>query len=162
MPNISYPGPTPVNTTTGLISDPGNMQPSLNDCLPYQCGMDPSNSNARFWCAFWGRSGNLPCTSPSCAPWMKQIAMPGCGDTPAPPPFQAPPTNYPKVNPTLPPASKALSPQTLLKPLPQIVSPPRNELPTQMCSGFTGWVGSNPLLAAAALVGLYFAMKGGR
>lgn len=162
MPNISYPGPTPVNTTTGLISDPGNMQPSLNDCLPYQCGIDPSNSNARFWCAYWGRSGNLPCTNPECAPWIKQIPFPGCGETPAPPPFQAPVTNYPKVDPIAPPASKSLSPQTLLRPLPQIVPTPQKELPTQMCGGFTGWVGSNPLLAAAVLVGVYFVMKGGK
>lgn len=160
MPNISYPGPVPVNTTTGLISDPGNMQPSLNDCLPYQCGIDPTNANARFWCAYWGRSGSLPCTQPQCAPWMSQIPSPGCGETPAPPPFQAPPSNYPKVS-TAPPASRALSPQTLLKPLPQIVSQP-SEPPVQMCGGFTGWVGGNPVLAAAVLVGLYFAVRGGR
>jgi hypothetical protein len=155
---MPYYGPAVVTTTSGVIADPANTPASLNDCLPYQCGLDPSNQGARQWCAFWGRSGNQPCTSPECLPWIRQIAMPGCGDTPAPPPFQPTVTNYPKIS-TASAASRALSPQSILRPLPQIVPSPTPEKPQVMCGGFTGWVNGNPVMAVAALVGLYFMVK---
>jgi hypothetical protein len=53
-----------------------------------------------------------------------------------------------------------LSPANLLEAMPSMVTGIGNEASQVMCSGFTGWVASNPMLAAAALVGLFFVMRG--
>lgn len=53
-----------------------------------------------------------------------------------------------------------LSPASLLNSLPKVVSGSIDESQQTMCDGLTGWVANNPMLAAAALVGLYFAMRG--
>jgi hypothetical protein len=53
-----------------------------------------------------------------------------------------------------------LSPASLLATMPNVVTG-QSGTETTMCDGLTGWVASNPILAAAALAALYFAFQGG-
>jgi hypothetical protein len=74
------------------IADPANTPPTPAQCLPYQCGADPSNQAARYWCSYYGRASTRPpCTDPSCAPWKPSYC------TAAPPPSAPAPVPAPTV-----------------------------------------------------------------
>lgn len=163
---MPYLGPSPVVTESGLIADPGNTPATRGDCLPYACFADGGqNTGARAWCSFWGFMDSYNCHNPACQPYLSQIpASGGCrAIAPQPPAFPVTPPIY-VLNPTAPQpprTSQVLSPQSLLRPLPQIVPQPsmnRSDVPS--CGGVTGWVNGNPMMAGLALVGLYFLMRG--
>lgn len=162
---MPYLGPSPVTTTTGIIADPANTPATRADCLPYACFADGgSNTGARAWCAYYGFMDSYNCQNPACAPYRSQIQTPGCGGSaPAPAPFPSVPPVYmtPQIA-SQSPDSRTLSPSSLLRPLPQIVPQPRTPAPQHMCGGPTGWIGQNPLLAVAGLVGLYLLLGGGK
>ena len=72
-----------------VINDPANTVPTPAQCLPYQCGADPSNQAARYWCSYYGRATTRPpCWDPSCAPWKPTctppLALPIAAPTAAP------------------------------------------------------------------------------
>lgn len=81
-----------------VINDPANTPPTPAQCLPYQCGADPSNQAARYWCSYYGQATTLPpCTDPRCAPWKPgycTLAAVAAAPPPPPPPA-APPAVYP-------------------------------------------------------------------
>ena len=79
-----------------VISDPANTTPTPAQCLPYQCGADPSNQAARYWCSYYGQaSSRPPCSDPSCAPWKPAYCSAPPPAPPPPPPAVAPPPVYP-------------------------------------------------------------------
>ena len=71
-----YTGPTPVYDYNGVLVDP-NVAATAAQCLPFQCGAQPSNLAARMWCAFWGQaSAKSACTDPACAPYRPSYCTP--------------------------------------------------------------------------------------
>lgn len=75
-----------------VINDPANTVPTPAQCLPYQCGADPSNQAARYWCSYYGQATTLPpCTDPRCAPWKPSYCTtaPAAAGAVAPPPAAA-------------------------------------------------------------------------
>lgn len=77
-----YSGPTPVYDYHGNLVDP-NTPATAADCLPFACGAQASNLNARLWCAFWGQARALsPCTDPSCAPFRPNYCTPAASSAP--------------------------------------------------------------------------------
>lgn len=154
----NYPGPVPVTLLTGEnIADPGTTQATEADCLPYQCGEDPENTAALFWCAFWGQSRARACTDPACGPYQQACV------------FQAPaakatmnaavtPAVQAAVQSTAPSYAPArLTPQNIVQAMPDItlaLAP----VPVQSCDAWlevNGWISDNPLLAAAILAGTF-------
>lgn len=147
----AYPFPlTPFTTLTGRhVSDPGSEQATWEDCLPYMCGANPTESLPRMWCSFWGRSGARACVDNQCAPWRSMI--PACSlPTPLPTPEQP--------RPTPPPPIPTLTPQNIIQPLPDIAQPLEPVvLAVPDCSLWcviNGAIAENPALAVAALAGL--------
>ena len=71
-----YSGPTPVYDYNGVLVDP-NVAATAAQCLPFQCGAQPSNLAARMWCAFWGQSAaKSGCTDPACSPYRPSYCTP--------------------------------------------------------------------------------------
>lgn len=74
-----------------VVSDPGNTPASASTCLPFQCGADPSNSAARYWCAYWGFSqGPAPCDAGCAAYAPSYCSAPPAAPAPAAPAPAAP------------------------------------------------------------------------
>jgi hypothetical protein len=57
------------------------------------------------------------------------------------------------------PDTSLFSPQSLLRPLPQIVPTPIGDIPPA-CNSFAGWVSANPMLAVGVLAIGYFLLSG--
>jgi hypothetical protein len=151
----AYPFPPQSFTLiSGRQIDPTVDTPGPDDCTPYQCGADPTNQAARMWCSYNGRVGARVCTDPSCAPYRDQIAA--CTlPAPAPPPSIFTPAPQPPVIPTLTPAN-------IVQPLPDItqtLQPRPVQVPdcSLWCS-INGAIADYPLIAAALLAGLAFAV----
>lgn len=91
-----------------MISDPATQLPTREDCVPYMCGADPGNQQARLWCAQHGFVGALTCTDPQCQPYRS--AIPAC--------------TLPQVYGAAlaPPQIVTLTPQNIVQPLPDITS----------------------------------------
>jgi len=126
------PFPGPVTLANGaVIMDPAGTPASGDDCLPLiEGGGGPENESARYWCAFWGRSGNRPKAMTAVMPSMTNTALVT--------------TLSPKPD---------FGPQDLVKPMPSIVNTAPVGEPVPVCDGFTAWVAGNPLLAAGLLAG---------
>lgn len=88
---LGYSGPTPVVDYYGNARDP-NQAPTLADCIPFQCGAQPSNVNAMIWCSSYGMAQSRPsCTDSACAPFKPAWCPSGAAvSAPAPPPVSAP------------------------------------------------------------------------
>jgi hypothetical protein len=91
----SYNGPVPIYDYYGQLRD-GNTAPSAADCLPFQCGMQTGNMAARYWCAYYGRSGNISgCTDSRCANFRPTYCAPAAAAAK----IVAPPTTAPPPSP---------------------------------------------------------------
>ena len=110
-----YPFPNmPFTLVDGtLITDPGSTPATADDCIPYQCGVAPSNMAARQWCSWYGHVGARVCMDPSCAPYRDQLQ--GC-TLPLPPAASPPP---PAIAPENIPV---LTPANIVQPLPNITA----------------------------------------
>jgi hypothetical protein len=59
----------------GRVVDP-TVPATDADCLPFRCGAQTGNTNAHFWCAYWGRAGNFSgCTDPRCVPFKPSYCV---------------------------------------------------------------------------------------
>jgi hypothetical protein len=113
------------------ITDPMNQPATAAECLPYQCGDDPTNTAAIQWCSFWGQSGNITCGNPA------QIVQP----EPSAPPI---------IQPSLP----VLTPANVTQPLPDITAAvaPNPIVPDEsLWCAINSAIAENPLLAVLAL-----------
>lgn len=149
-----YPFPTASFTLlNGRVIDPtvdtpapGSFATGSPDCVPYQCGADPSNQAARMWCSYNGQVGSRPCTDPACAPFLSQI--PAC--------------TLPQIPATPAPVIPTLTPANIVQPLPDIT---QTLMPQPMtvpdCSLWcvlNGAIAANPLVATIVLAGVAFAI----
>ena len=147
---MSYNGASSITLIDGtVISDPANTQATSAQCLPFMCGADPNNSDARYWCAFWGQYGALVgCVDSRCAAFKSQI--PGC-DIVAPT-IEIP--NPPQV--ALVPAN--LTTANIVQPLPSITQANHPvTLPSQDDSCFcqlNQMINDNPVVSLLVLAGV--------
>jgi len=125
------------------------MTPSLQNCIPYQCGYDPFNLSAKYACSAAGFAGVRSCLDPACQPW--------CPNTQAAPGVKAIAQKF-----YFPPT---LTPQDLVRPVPAITEAlrPINVTPQGGWCGLNQAISDNPLIAAGVLaIAFVFLVKGGR
>lgn len=153
------------------------MSVDVSLCEQIRCGaitQSMAGNDLLLACAEAGYTGSYSCGFPQCAPYMDEMIAngtcpPAYPMAPAPTPIYVPsnPALMPSATNTCPPSitgvastgnPNCLSPTTLLQPLPQIVPPPPIQQTTQICSTFTAWVSTNPILAVGLLVVGYFIM----
>ena len=160
----TYPFPSPVTLFDGrVITDPEHTEPTREDCIPYMCGADPANQNARMYCSWHGRSGAMPgCTDPECAPYKS--AIPYC-TLPVATPAPAASIFTPPVPPP-PPPPLTLTPANIVQPLPDITRTLAAQPATVECSLWSqlnGAIANHPGVALAILAGAtYLVWKGNR
>lgn len=133
----------------------GDLQftPSPESCLPYICGADPGNVANRYACAIAGFAGAKSCSDPDCAPYCPNPSL-----TPYLTPAQqpAPTPAAPAIQ------SITLTPYNITQPFPDIT---RTLQPVIVAPPCTAWgdlnaaIDSSPLLAAGALLGLWFLLR---
>jgi hypothetical protein len=137
----------PISLVDGsIISDPMGTQATAAQCLPYQCGADPTNNAARAWCTYWGQVGAFACADVQCDP-VRSLLGPWC-----PSPALAAPAPQ-TANPSLP----MLTPQNITQPLPDITAATApTPVTTPSCSFWcvlNQAIDDNPLIAAFVLAG---------
>ena len=125
-----------------------NFTPSMQNCIPYQCGYDPFNLANKYACSAAGYAGVLSCNSSQCADW--------CPNSNAAPAVAT--------------AAKAigfpakLTPQNLVRPVPDITEALRPVTVAQA----TGWCGLNqsisdhPMVAVGILAGAFLLLRRSR
>lgn len=132
-------------------------QLTLNDCIPYQCGFDPSNMAMRYACSTAGFPGSRTCYDPLCKNY--------CGPATAQPAVPNPvlPVNVPALVPIPQPVPQpVLRPSSIVTALPDITRPLAPvRVPDCTCwEKLNGWIHDNPVLAVAALGGAFlFVMR---
>jgi hypothetical protein len=129
-----------------FIANPMSTPATAAQCLPYQCGADPTNNAARAWCSFWGQVGAFACADEQCDP-VRSLLTEWC-----PSPTLAAPAPV-SANPTLP----MLTPQNITQPLPDITAATApTPVATPSCSFWcvlNQAIDDNPLIAVAILAG---------
>jgi hypothetical protein len=154
-----YAGTSEITLYDGtVISDPATTQATQAQCLPFECGVDPTNSDVRYWCGFWGQIQTPACEDPQCAPYRAQV--PGCNVVASTPQIPNPP--QPAVAPVM------LTPQSIVQPMPNITQA-NAPVPLPVSDGscwcqLNQWIDQNPILAGLILVGFGLAVlpRGGR
>lgn len=147
-----YLGASQVTLYDGtVITNPGSTPATSEQCLPFECGADPGNSDVRYWCEFWNQVQTPSCIDPQCAPYRSQI--PACNiiaSTPAVP------------NPPQPSPPAALTVQNIVQPLPSIAQadlPVAASVPDNSCwCQINQFLSDNPVIAALILVGFGMAV----
>lgn len=118
-----------------------NFTPSLQSCIPYQCGFDPFNLANIYACSAAGYGGVLSCDSPECRQWC-----PNANAAPAVA-VAAKSIGFPSK----------LTPQNLVRPIPDITEALRS-IPVAEATGWCGLnqsIADNPLIAVGILAGAF-------
>lgn len=144
----------------------GGLSPSMLDtpiyktggdgCLGFHCGVPGSQSVT----GCGGYFGDRACTDVCIQAQLWPEAGP-CGGASMP---KATSQVMPRIvdvarrNGGPVPDNRIFGPDTILNPMPRIVTPPREEMP-QVCGTFASWVSTNPVMAGVGLVALYFVLR---
>jgi hypothetical protein len=136
---------------------------TFEECAPFMCGQDGSQSQL-LACAQAGYNGNLGCDNPICIQGgycpTPAAATPNLPAQPVPRVTQAQIGVAQSAAPSQP--VTRLTPQTLVRPLPNITASLAPAPPAPNC---TPWdqlnqaISEYPLIAVAALAGLYFLLR---
>lgn len=159
------------------------MRADLSTCQQIQCGaitQDQAGADLLLACSEAGYVGARACADSLCSPYI--TAMRANGECPsysgdggdvismlAQPIYMPKPTTQTmpriidlakKASGGVMPGSQIYGPDTILNPMPRIVTAPAEGEMAKVCSTFASWVDTNPLLATLGLVGLYFLLTG--
>jgi hypothetical protein len=157
----TYQGPVPVTLIDGtVIEDPNSQVPTAAQCVPYQCGADPSNVGARLWCAYYGRSGALdPCAVNECGSYGASLCAHSVVQPAQPSTVVSNAAVSKSVTKAVPASTPPrLNPQNIVNPLPDITQA-LAPVPVSTCSQWqelNGWIQDNPLIAVGILAGAFF------